>query len=291
MDWDTDLPAWPLHEHSRRLKVNPHRWHVQCLGNGDDTLLIHGAGGTTQSWHRLIPFLTPAHRIIAPDLPGQGFTTAGTPGRYGLAETAADLWALMDSGGWRPRLIVGHSAGAAIALEMVRIRPGAAVVGINAALGRFNGVAGWLYPALARLLARLPFVADIFSRISGRENAVRQLLASTGSAIDDEMLALYTRLVRDRSHVDGSLQMMAAWDLGDLLDNLPGLDSHVLLLAAQGDRTVPPGISEWAAAKMPNARLELMNTVGHLAHEEQPGLIAAHISAFCITLNGMRLTT
>lgn len=286
MDWVRDLPNWPLSNHSRRLRVKPHHWHVQCLGQGPDTLLIHGAGGATQTWHRLIPLLSANHRIIAADLPGQGFTQVGMPGRYGLEETAEDLWALIDAGGWNPKLIIGHSAGAAIALEMVRARPGAAVVGINAALGQFEGVAGWLYPVLAKVMARLPFVADVFSRMSGRPDAVRQLLNSTGSRVDDEMLALYTRLVQDRSHVDGSLQMMAAWELDALLNNLPKIASDVLFLAADGDKTVPPKISEWAASKLPHGRVETLTGVGHLVHEEDPGRVAARISVFWGRLNG-----
>ncbi|WP_363241481.1 alpha/beta fold hydrolase BchO [Limimaricola sp.] len=265
-------------EYSRFVLHRPHRWHVQEAGSGETLLLIHGAGGATQSFRGLFPLLAETHHVVAVDLPGQGFTQLGARQRCGLDAMAEDLLSLARSQGWKPAALVGHSAGAAIALRMVELGavPRGQVIGINAALGTFKGVAGWLFPTLAKLLAMNPFTANIFAA-TVTPASVKRLLDGTGSKIGAEGAALYLRLARDRAHVDATLAMMAQWDLSGLLGRLNRIDLPVTLLAASGDTAVPPETSAEAAARLPQARLINLTGLGHLAHEEDPGLIAAQI--------------
>lgn len=136
-------------------------------GPGPDLLLLHGAGGSTHNWRHLIPLLTETHRTIALDLPGQGFSRLGARDRCDLDPVAADIATLCQRENWHPAAIIGHSAGAVVALRLSELMPVNAVIGINAAIGGFDGVAGWLFPAMARLLAMTPLAAQVFSRLSG----------------------------------------------------------------------------------------------------------------------------
>ena len=246
------------------------------------TLLLHGAGGATHSFRGLAPLLARDGRIAVVDLPGQGFTQPGTLVRCGLDAMAEDLAALCASQGWRPETIVGHSAGGALALRLAELMPDPKpqVVGINAALGPFEGVAGWLFPLLAKALALNPFAPSIFARLAGGEPGVRRLLVSTGSTVDDEGARLYARLIADPKHVGGTLMMMAQWRLDEFLERLPFNHAPTLLIAGEGDRAVPPSVSARAAERLPDARLVRLPALGHLAHEEAPGEIAALIQAF-----------
>jgi len=119
MKWPKDADGWPLKDHSRLVLHRPHRWHVQEAGKGDTLLLIHGAGGATQSWRHLFPILARTNHVVAVDLPGQGFTQMGAQQRCGLDHMAEDLLSLVRNQGWQPKAVIGHSAGAAIALRMV----------------------------------------------------------------------------------------------------------------------------------------------------------------------------
>lgn len=275
MRWPEDLAGWPLSEHSRRVLCRPHRWHVQEAGSGDTLLLIHGAGGGSQSWRGVFPLLARDRHVVAIDLPGQGFTDMGARGRCGLTPMAEDLIRLMDQEGWTPAAYVGHSAGAAIALRIALDRP-ARVLAINPALVNFRGVAGWLYPMLARVLALSPLSATLFATTMTPAK-VRQLVEGTGSRLGPEGLTLYHRLATDRAHVSGTLAMMAQWSLGGLLDRLPGLDVPVRILAGQADRAVPPHSAREACARLPDCRIETLPELGHLMHEEAPERIAAWI--------------
>lgn len=280
MDWDRDLHSWPLHAQSRRVTVRPHVWHLQDMGSGPPILMLHGAGGSTHSYRELIPLLATHHRVIVIDLPGQGFTRMGTKLRCGLRPMAEDIAALIKAEGIAPVAIIGHSAGGALALRVAQVldaqgMPAPKVIGLNAALAPFDGLAGWLFPVLAKALVLNPLVPRLFALSSGNPARVRQLIEGTGSRLSDEGLACYTRLIADRGHVDATLRMMAGWDLAPLLADLPKITAPVTLIAAENDRAVPPATSVRAAEKLPDARVIHVAGLGHLAHEEDPGRIAA----------------
>lgn len=239
--------------------------------------MIHGAGGATQSFRGLFPILARKFRVVALDLPGQGFTRIGGRQRLGLDPMAEDIGKLLAQEGWTPHAIIGHSAGAAIALRMARDHPPpGGVIGINAALGKFRGVAGWLFPLMAKVLAFNPFSASMFTA-TANATSVGKLIRGTGSVLDPVGEALYLRLAQDRAHVDATLSMMAQWDLDNLLDSLPTIEVPVLLITGSADTAVPPETSVQAAGELPQASVLELGGLGHLAHEEAPERVAAEI--------------
>lgn len=264
-----NLPqTWPNRAQGRVVAVGPHRWWVVDAGTGPVLLLLHGTGASGHSFHRLLPHLTPHFRVVMPDLPGQGASQSRAFHRMGLDAMAEDLLALCDAIGAVPQVVVGHSAGAALALRIGELRPLQAVVAINAALGRFEGAAGFLFPLIARAMAITPFVSRAAAALLGRPDQVRRLLSGTGSALDDQGRALYLRLVQDPDHVAGALAMMAAWKLDGLMDRLPEIGTPTLLIATEGDRAVPPRVSRDAAKRVPGAELVIVPGYGHLPQEE-----------------------
>lgn len=279
MDWERDLKSWSLPELSTRIINGPHRWHVQIAGSGPDLLLLPGAGASTHTWRLLIPDLAKNYRVLAVDLPGQGFTQSPSAQRSGLDEMTADLTELVKSQNWDPVAIMGHSAGAAIALRLSQTLGVPKIIGINPALDNFEGVAGWLFPFLAKMLAANPFTANVFA-FGATQSRARRLITGTGSQIDDEGVAFYSRLTADRAHVNGALQMMARWSLDDLVADLPDIDAEVLFLTGEADTAVAPEVAKRAAARLPNAKVKSLVGVGHLAHEEDPRLILDELTSF-----------
>jgi magnesium chelatase accessory protein len=282
MEWVACKSDWPMAEHSRFVFSKPHRWHVQEAGRGPLLLLLHGAGGATQSWRHLFPLLIQSNRVICIDLPGQGFTKMGSNRRCGLDEMAEDVLALCHDQSWVPDMIVGHSAGAAIGLRMVEMMQSnlPRIVGINAALGNFDGLAGVVFPIIAKTLAMVPFVADIFTASTTRPKSVERLIEGTGSHLSIEDLRWYRTLVGSRDHVNGTLQMMAQWRLDDLLKRLPENTANTILIAATGDKAVPHTTSKACAEKMPNGRYHALHGLGHLVHEEDAPTISDLIHSF-----------
>lgn len=271
---------WPHRDASRHVLAARHLWHIQEMGAGPLLILIHGAGGASHSFRHLIPLLAPHYRVIALDLPGQGFSVLGPRGECSLTAMARDIAILAKASDWEIHAIIGHSAGAAIALQLSELIPTKAVIGINAALAGFDGVSSWLFPILARTLALLPFVPQVFSKLAGNPQKVRELLTSTGSSLDAAGEAQYLHLLRRPEHVAGTLAMMAQWNFDALLRQLPQIKTPCLLITAENDRAVPPEVSDRAATQLPNAVRTHIPQYGHLAHEEAAPLVAAHIIDF-----------
>lgn len=286
-DWSVEGRDWPNRAASRFVDTARVRWHVQVMGppvgNAPVLLLLHGTGAATHSWRDLLPLLAAHHTVVAPDLPGHGFTRgrpAGGLSMPGMARAVGELLAALELA---PDRIVGHSAGAAIALRMVldqHARP-AGVVGLNPALMPFPGLAAKLFPALARMLFVNPFVPHIFAALArGPGEAARFLERSTGSKIDAAGVEFYRRLFATSGHCAGALTMMAEWDLEALSRQLPSLDLPVLLVHGSEDAAIPASAVREAAAAIPGSRIETLAALGHLAHEERPSEIAALIRRF-----------
>lgn len=273
---------WPLRAHSHTARVAPYRWHLVRKGRGRDALLLHGAGASSHSWHRLIEPLSKRYRITAPDLPGHHLTRSYTRARLSLPQMRDDLHHLLGRLGVSPRLMIGHSAGAALALSLAARLPAPPdfIVLINGAVENFRGPAAIVMPLMARLLALNPLAGPFLSHEAQRPDAVRKMLRVTGSHLDEEGMSYYEHLVADPRHIDGTVGMMASWSLNSIEPLLPKLSCPVLLLHADGDGAVSVNVAKRAAAVLPNATLKVLPGCGHLVHEERPELVLDAIEAF-----------
>ncbi len=280
LDWAREGRDWPNRDASRFVRAGGVRWHVQVLGRGPALVLVHGTGAATHSWRDLAPRLARHFTVIAPDLPGHGFSSRSPAERTSLPGVAKSLAALLDSLEVAPAVVVGHSAGAAILARMCldgAIAP-KVLVSLNGAFLPFGGYAAMLFLPMARLLAWNPLVPRLFAWRAADRAALERLLRGTGSLLDDRGVELYGRLVRSPAHVAGALAMMANWELEPLERNLPKLATPLVLVVGEEDRTVSPQDAARVAARAPGARIVPLAHLGHLAHEEKPQVIAALIT-------------
>lgn len=256
------------------------RWHVQRMGAGPTVLLVHGTGAATHSWRGLAPLLADRFEVVAPDLPGHGFTEIPSPRHLSLQGMADAVGMLLRRLDRRPDLVVGHSAGAAIAAYMClegEIEP-RALISLNGAFLPLHGLPGYLFSPTAKLLAATPFLPRLFARHAGAPEAVERLVRSTGSTLDPVGIDLYRRLIASPGHVGATLSMMANWDLECLERNLSSLQLALYLLVGDNDRTVPPVEALRVRALVPEAQLVTLPGLGHLAHEERPERVAELIT-------------
>lgn len=282
LDWPREGAQWPHHAASRFVTAAGLRWHVQvhaAAAPGAPVLwLLHGTGAASHSWRGLVPLLAGEATLVVPDLPGHGFS-APMP-RSTLPGMAAALAALATALALPPTVLVGHSAGAALAVRAVldgHLAP-QRLLGLNAALLPFEGLAGLLFAPMARVMARQPWLPPLFARRAGDASAVQRLVAATGSQLDAEGLALYARLLRSPGHVAGALAMMADWDLPGLWRDLPRLALPLGLVVGRNDGTVPPTQAQRTRLHLGDdsarVRVLALDGLGHLAHEESPPRVA-----------------
>jgi magnesium chelatase accessory protein len=279
LDWDRDGAGWPNRELSEFVSVGALGWHVQRAEapGRPSILLLHGTGGASHSWRGLLPLLRGRFGLAAPDLPGHGFTRTPPLHPLGLPAMTADLAGLLAAIRFLPELIVGHSAGGAIALRLLldgRVRPRRLIL-VNPALTPFKGIAGIIFPMFARAIWLAPFASGLAARYASSPGTVERLLAGTGSRIDPAGADLYRRLFASPAHAAGALGMMAQWDLSALARELPAVDRPVTLLLGGRDGFVPPASTRRIAARIPGAEIRELPGYGHLLHEEAPEIVAA----------------
>ncbi len=284
LDWARDGADWPNRDCSRFVQAGAVRWHVQVAGDGPALLLVHGTGAATHSWRDLLPLLAKDFTVVAPDLPGHGFTSPGHGAASSLPGMAGGLAALLAALDIAPVGAVGHSAGAAVVTRMAldgRLGSAQALVSLNGALLPWRGVPGAMFAGTARLMSMAPLVPTLFARRAQDPRALERLLASTGSTLDARGRTLYARLIRNPGHVAGALALMARWDLRPLVAALPRLDTPLVLVVGERDGTVPPAEADRVRTYLPAARIVRQPGLGHLAHEEAPDRTAALIREIC----------
>ncbi|MGJ4995147.1 alpha/beta fold hydrolase BchO [Bradyrhizobium sp. HKCCYLS3077] len=275
-NWSVDGSDWPNRTASRFVDAAGLRWHVQVMGEGPVVLLAHGTGAATHSWRDLAPLLAQRFTVVAPDLSGHGFTSTPHWQRLSLDGMSRDLSVLCNKLAISPEIAIGHSAGAAILTRMTLdglIAP-KLIVSLNGAYLPFGGPAAQFFSPLAKMMALNPLVPRLFAWRGRDPAAVHRLLKGTGSTLDALGERLYRRLVGSPGHVAAALEMMANWDLHPLVRDLPRLTTALLLVAATRDHAIPPDVARRVRQLVPQAQLELIDGLGHLAHEEQPGRIA-----------------
>ncbi len=273
LGWEKDGADWPNREASRFVAAGGLDWHVQVAGSGPSMLLLHGTGASTHSWRDLFMPLAERFTVIAPDLPGHGFTSlpesSGGLSLAGMANSVSALLAQLDV---VPDIAVGHSAGVAVLLRMAldhAISP-KLIISLNGALLPFGGMAGQIFPPLARLLVSNPFVPALMAWRGSDRGSVTRLIEGTGSSLDAAGLRYYTRLFGNRGHVDATLRMMANWQLDGLVEDFAKLDQPLLLVAGERDKAVSPEEARRIRRMLPKSGFASLPGLGHLAHEERP---------------------
>ena len=115
---DAKLPG--LEERFAELKGVRMRYFVG--GEGPPLILVHGLAGAAANWTELAPLLLRRYRLLVPDLPGHGGSTA-LPAVAGLEPFADRVALVAEREGMLPAAVVGHSLGGMIVLRMALRRP------------------------------------------------------------------------------------------------------------------------------------------------------------------------
>ncbi|AWW75513.1 alpha/beta hydrolase [Erythrobacter sp. KY5] len=284
LNWNREGRIWPHRDASSFVRLGSANWHVQRMGEVGTPriLLLHGTGASVHSWRGVMPALAGEFEMLACDLPRHAFTQGHLPDDTSLLRMARTIRRLLDETAFAPDMIVGHSAGAALALQLA-LDHGfrGPIVGLNSALRPFPGLAAQVFPAIAKVLFVNPFVPRIFSAAAsfGGE-ADRFLYKSTNSRIDTEGLACYSALLKNPRHTKGALAMMANWDLPTLRTRMSEVANPVLLVHSTDDAAIPLDWAKEAHSWLPTSRLEVLGGLGHLAHEEEPERAAQMIREF-----------
>src|SRR5689334_8517196 len=103
----------------RNVDARAVRLRVFEAGSGPTIALLHGLGGAASNWALVAPALARRSRVVVPDLPGHGGSSA-LPAPVETLDPYADRVAALLA---EPAVVVGHSLGAVVALRLAARRP------------------------------------------------------------------------------------------------------------------------------------------------------------------------
>ena len=120
VETDPMLDSFPQDEYTRYggLRMHVRNWG----GDGLPVVLLHGLASTCRIWDFVAPTLARDFSVIAVDQRGHG--DSGKPEQgYDFAGVSGDVAALLAGRGIERPVVVGHSWGADVALELAAARP------------------------------------------------------------------------------------------------------------------------------------------------------------------------
>ena len=229
------------------IDVDGLRVHAKVAGQGDPTVvLIHGFAAGAFIWRQVMPPLARRGTVVAFDLPGFGLTARPAPDAWPRGnpydpEVQADLTvALLDRLGIDRAVLVGHSAGARVAM-LAALRYSERVSGLVLVTPALDP------PSLRRslaLLVRAPALDRLLPRVaqsaSARAAYILRYAVYDRAVVTDELVKAYlTALQVDGWDAALACAVRAARPLG-LLDRFGELQVPFMAIFGMYDRIVNP---------------------------------------------------
>jgi 4,5:9,10-diseco-3-hydroxy-5,9,17-trioxoandrosta-1(10),2-diene-4-oate hydrolase len=237
-----------------------------------------------------MPALAREHLVYAIDLPG--YDGSSEPSDYSPAFTARFIGSFLEAVGVESAVVVGNSFGGLVALHLALSEPQrvyALVLSDSAGLGQGvnPAVVGLTLPGSGRLMAAWERTPP-----GAYQRAFRRalLMFARPWQIPLKWLTGQYRVAQVRNFTETTRQSLrtAVGLMGQrevLLDRLPSLQMHTLVLWGIEDRVIPYWHANAAIARLEKGTLKLIPNCGHLPHVEQPERFVALLSEF---LGGLR---
>lgn len=262
------------------LEVAGLRLHLRDGGPRDApvVVMLHGFGASLHTWEPWAQALAADHhRVVRFDLPGFGLTGADPTGDYTDARGMQVLTALMDRLAVGRASLIGNSIGGKLAWNFAARHPervdrlvlvspdGFASPGIE--YGRRAQV-----PAMVRLMRHaLPTAM------------VRASLAPAygdPAALTDALVTRYRDLMLAPGVRDAMIARMGQVVLERPEPLLRQVRAPTLLLWGERDAMIPATNAADYLKELPDGRLVTLPGLGHVPHEEAPGVSLAPVRAF-----------
>jgi pimeloyl-ACP methyl ester carboxylesterase len=244
---------------------------VPDFSRGRRILFVHGAGSNGHTWHRQLDAFGGKHSPIALDLPGHG-RSAGVEGLSTVQDYADFIAAFLDALKIKAAVILGHSMGGAIAMDLAIRHPArveALILSCTAA--KFNLTADRIEGLRAITMGRASqaFNTDGYSPKTVKENfdVVRE---GWMEQIKTDPRVRYTDIV--------------ACSKVDLRDAIAKIDKPALVIAGADDQGTTPADADFMAGKIRGAMRKIIADAGHYIPRERPAEYNAAIENFVFSL-------
>lgn len=285
VEWEKNREAVFHADYSSFTEVDGVRVHYQEVGdrNAPPMILIHGFAASNLVWSKVFLELAGAgFRVIAPDLPGYGYSGKPRHLDYTIASQSKMVLSFVRRLGIDRAILVGSSYGAAIAATIALDDP--TLVEKLVLVGAVTNNKPTRY-LLMRLFSS-PIIGDILSPlVVGSRRLLRLRMRRVYDrhswALDERRVEARHLPLATRGAHRAIIRTVRRWDAERVSRDAHLITQPTLLLWGDTDREVPLRDGEHLHQEIPNSRLVVFRESGHLPQEEYPQTFTKVVSEFC----------
>ena len=252
------------------MEVNGKEIAVERHGEGDAVVMVHGLGGTSNSWFPQVAPLSRFFQVVRLDLEGSGRSPAA--GALSIGSFAADVVAVMDELEIAAAHLCGHSMGTIVCQHIAAGRPERVK-----SLALFGPLAEPPEPARGAIreraaLARKDGMAPI-------ADTLVQVATSAETRAHQPSAAAFVREILMRQDAEGYARSCEA--LADAESADPGkIRCPTLLVTGDEDGVSPPPAVKALGDRIAGSRLVILTGCGHWTPIEKPAQVTASLLNF-----------
>lgn len=256
------------------VKVQDLMIHYEMEGKGEPLILLHGMSNNSQSWRRQLQNLKESFTVIAWDAPGYGQSSDPSKEFREFSQFADVLKGFLEQFHYESVYLLGHSMGAAIAIDFTYRFPSMvkslilsdATRGAAALDEEENG---------KRLKQRLHSIETLNPKEIAK-NRVNALLAPNPNEEVKEEAEKIMGQVRPAGY------RAVAYSLSCLnqMDMLQAISIPTLIIYGELDSVTPVSEAKIFHEKIKNSKLVTIPETGHLCYQEDSNSFNQHVSAF-----------
>ncbi len=239
--------------------------------DGFPILLLHGSNASLNTWEPWVARLTPKYRVISFDFPAHGLSGPVPSRDYSSAAYVGITERVVDHLGLKRFAIAGNSMGGGVAWHYAARHPDkvAALVLVDAVGQPEPGNSS---PPIGFRIARIPGLRNVLASVVPRsmiEQSLHQTV-SVQSIVTPAMVDRYWELLRYPGNRAATMDRFAGYHREDDTAALKTITAPTLILWGRDDRLIPVESAEWFSHQLPNARVTILDHVGHIPMEEAP---------------------
>ncbi len=248
------------------------RMAVEIEGAGDPVLMIHGLGGTSNTFQPQMVVLAGRYRTIRPDLPGSG--RSAVPETLSIGAMVAGLAELLNAAGAASVHVVAHSLGTIVAQHLAVERPG--LVRSLCLLGALTEP-----PDAARENHRERARQARAEGMAGIAETIANASVSSETRAQNPAAVAFVRESLMRQDARGYALTCEALADAHAAD-ARAIRAPALLLTGADDAVAPPSVARQLAERIAGGVAETLPGCGHWASIEKAAEVNRHLAAFLL---------
>lgn len=240
--------------------------------NAFPIVLLHGSNASLHTWEPWVARLKGRFRVISFDFPAHGLSGPVPSRDYSAESYVAITEKVAGYLGLTRFALGGNSMGGGVAWRYAAKHPDqiAALILVDAAGKPPTGPSK--STPLGFRIANTPILRDIAATVTPRalmESSFKQSVAVQAIATP-AMIDRYWELLRYPGNRQATLDRFGGYRPAVATNAVAGITAPTLVLWGRDDRVIPVDSAAWFSGQLPNARVAILDNVGHLPMEEAP---------------------